>query len=226
MNWIRGLFIAGRHAARDALRSKRTLALIAVAALPLLPLLLTDSNENGNLPAEVFHSAIMLIVFQLVVPFSALLLGVAVIGDEIEGRTITYLYTRPVGRGALYCGRLVGIGAAWSVLFAVMIGFGLLRRPIEAEPIAADVCRPVCIAIAGFWAYFAAFALLRMLLKRALLVGMFYILLVDGFISKTAGMGASKLAIWHHMVVLHLSPYEEYRLRGFVWAQKTIAVVD
>ena len=226
MNRIRGLLIAARHAASDALRSKRTLVLLAVAALPLLPLLLGDADKDGNLPAEVYHTAILLIAYQLVVPFSALLLGVAVIGDEIEGRTITYLYTRPVGRGTLYLGRLLGIGAAWSLLFGLVLGFGLNQRPMSPDPIAPDVWRPVWIGIAGFWAYFAGFAVLRMLLKRALVVGMFYILLVDGFMSKMAGMSVTKLALWHHMVVLHLSPYGEQRVRGFVWAQKTIAVEE
>jgi ABC-type transport system involved in multi-copper enzyme maturation permease subunit len=223
MNRIRGLLIAGRHAASDALRTKRTLVLIAVVALPLLPLLLANADKNGDLPAEVYHTAILLIAYQVVVPFSALLLGVAVIGDEIEGRTITYLHTRPVGRGTLYLGRVLGIGAAWSLLFGLILGFGLHQRPISPDPIPAELWRPVWIGIAGFWAYFTAFAVLRVLLKRALLVGMFYILLVDGFMSKMAGMSVTKLALWHHMVTVDLSPYEDYKLRGFVWAQKTIA---
>lgn len=223
MNSLRALLIAGRHAARDALRGKRLVVLLGIAALPLLLLLLAPLNDAGEVEAETFHTALLMITFQLVVPFSALLLGVAVLGDEIEGRTVTYLFTRPVGRGTLYLGRLLGMGAAWSLVFALILGIGMHARPVEPKPLPADLWRPIAIGIGGFWAYFAAFALLRMLFKRALLTGMFYILIVDGFISKMADIGGVKLSLWHYMAQLHLATYEGERLRGFGFVAKTMA---
>ena len=220
---LRGLFIVAAHAARSVFSGKRLLVLLGLAALPLL-LLLFVPLENGYLPAGAFQWAILMLMLQVTVPVSALLLGVGVIGDEIEGRTITYLFTRPVGRGTLYLGRLLGLGAAWSLLFAVVSTIGLHARPIEPDPVAADLVRPIWIGILGFFAYLSAFAFVRMVFKRALLAGMVYIVALDGAISKAVAIGANKLSIWHYMYLVHIEPYgEARRIPGFRSLARSIA---
>ncbi|MHC4954256.1 MAG: ABC transporter permease [Planctomycetota bacterium] len=221
MTQIRGILLAARHAAIFTLRGKRVLVLAFLCVFPLLVAYLAGM-KHSRMQVDELHTIVLLITYQLVVPFSALLLGVAVLGDEIEGRTITYLFTRPVGRGLLYFGRLVGAGIAYSLLLACTLGAALHIFPIDGVPEGASLWRPVWVGVAGFWVYLSVFACIRTLLKRALVAGMFYVLIVEGFVSKMPQVAASQFSVWHHMMLIHVEPYSPQSYADFPFITQTI----
>jgi ABC-type transport system involved in multi-copper enzyme maturation permease subunit len=200
---LRGFLRAGRHAALTGLRGKRLLVLAFLALLPLLAML---SVGRGGEPIkeQAFHGIFHLLILQFVVPFSALFLGNAVLGDELEGRTVTYLFTRPVDRGLLYLGRFFGTGLSFTVILALLVGAALNAREIALGQPNVDRGLALQLSIAGFWVYFGLFACLRTLLRRALLFGMAYILILDLMISKAPYVGLAKLSIWHQLMVVYL----------------------
>ena len=186
---LNGILLSARHAARSCMRGKRLFALLALVSLPLLLTTATRIFESETMSANEFHGVVLMLMFLFTVPFSALLLGVGVLGDELEGRTVTYLWTRPVGRGWTYLGRYLGSGFGYAVLFVPAMFIALhMQTPAEALG-DVSLLRPIAIGLGGFFVYLALFALLRTLLKKALVAGMFYTLVVDLAVSRMPADG-------------------------------------
>lgn len=202
MMQLHGFLVAARFAALNGLRGKRLAVLLLICVIPILAML-SVGQGSGAVDERAFHIIATMLILQFVVPFCALFLGTSVLGDELEGRTVTYLFTRPVDRGILYLGRLVGTGVSFSILLAVLIWVALRVRTMDADAQRVDPGQVQLLAVAGFWVYFALFAALRTLLKRALLVGMAYIMLLDLMVSKMPYIGIAKLSIWHHLMVIY-----------------------
>jgi len=214
MNQLNGIYLAARYATLGCLKGKRLLALGLLVIVPVVVAALAG-RKTGELTPTAFHNIVLIVAYQFVIPISALLLGVGVLGDELEGRTITYLWTRPVGRGWIHLGRYIGSGVGFSVLFGVAFAAALHIRPVSTELGGVSLGRAVVVGLGGFWVYLAFFACLRTLLKRALVAGMFYVMCVDLFVSKMPGAGAVKLSIWHHLAVIHARTYDLGAARGF-----------
>jgi len=81
----------------------------------------------------------------------------------------------------------------------------------------------IAIGLGGFFVYLALFAALRTLLKRALVAGMFYTLVVDLAVSRMPAVGAAKLSVWHHLMVIHCSAFEMGSSRVTARLVRTIA---
>src|SRR3990172_5810827 len=65
-------------------------------------------------PAQVFGTLMATAVIHFLVVFVTLFYGTALISEELEGKTITYLFTRPVPKPVIMAGKhlaLVWIGA-------------------------------------------------------------------------------------------------------------------
>lgn len=87
---------------RTSLRTKRFWICVVLAAAP--PLIALVAAEDAGATAIAMPLS-MLFVLQIVVPVIGLLLGSAVVTEEVENRTLTYVFTRPVPRAALLLGR-------------------------------------------------------------------------------------------------------------------------
>ena len=195
------LLLVFQHAAWRSLRGKRAFALVFLGVLPPLVTWLYASQQNP-VPLNDSTVLILMALYQFVIPFAALLLGVAVLGDEIEGRTLTYLFTRPLVRPLFFLGRLFGSIAGFGVLLAASTWLTL--RPLAADlglgP--REVMGTIGIALAALAVYTAIFAVLRAFLKHALFVGFLLTFIVEGFLSKLPASGVSKVSVWHHAALL------------------------
>ncbi len=87
---------------RTSLRTKRFWICVVLAAAP--PLIALMAAENAGATAIALPLS-MLFVLQIVVPVIGLLLGSTVVTEEVENRTLTFVFTRPVPRAALLLGR-------------------------------------------------------------------------------------------------------------------------
>ena len=117
----------------EMLWSRRTVFMALVVGLPvLIALVLRVLLELGAPPISVQHSAASgpvifgLMMWGFFVRFSIPVLGVfygtALIADEVEDKTITYLFSRPIPRGAVLFGKYLAYLACtiFVVLPAVM----------------------------------------------------------------------------------------------------------
>src|SRR5215213_4431632 len=102
--------------------------------------------------------------------------------DEVEDRTLTYLFTRPIPRGAVLIGKylaylactgLIVLPSVMLVFFLVMpLGGGGLRAIARGFP---DLLKDLGLLGLGLAVYGAVFAFIGAELKRPLLVGLFFI---------------------------------------------------
>jgi ABC-type transport system involved in multi-copper enzyme maturation permease subunit len=208
MSILSGFLLVWRQAFRQSLRGPRAIGMVLLAAVPLLFATLILAFGDGAPERHQFHVMVLLPYYRFVLPFGALFLGIAVLGDEIEGRTITYLFTRPLPRPVFYLGRLLGYTASFGLLAAASLYVMRLQlgRHVALEP--NQVGGMLLIAFCGFAAYAAFLAVLRALFDKALYIGFFLVALVEWAVASLPASGLSKCSIWHHLAVMHMRMFQ------------------
>jgi ABC-2 type transport system permease protein len=126
----------------------------------------------------------------LLVPVVALVLASAALGDPDEDGTLVYLWLRPVPRH-----RIVGAAAA----AAFTVAWPLVVVPLAITAVAVQggsdlVIGTVASATVGLIAYTGIFTALGLVAKRALVWGLLYIFVWEGFVANAAD-SAARLAI-------------------------------
>jgi ABC-2 type transport system permease protein len=156
--------------------------------LAVLIRLIRASTSFGRLSingAEVagpvlFGMMIWLLYVRFVVPVLGVFYGTALIADEVEDKTITYLFTRPIPRGAVLLGKYLAYLACTSLLIlpsVVLVYF--LITPIGGGSIGRgfpSLLTDLGLLAAGLAAYGAVFAWIGARLKRPLVVGLVFVL--------------------------------------------------
>jgi len=203
MSHLASFALVARHAFAQTLRGKRLLLLLLLVALPVLvSMMITGGRQRPALYDAQMWALVVLL--RGVVPLAALFLGVAVIGDEIEGRTITFLFTRPMPRWILLLGRYAGAAVAFLLLLGLSVtASGMIFSRLIAVD-ARAMAATGSVAAAGFLVYGAFFAVLRLFLQRALLVGFLIGFIIETFIMSMPPGGFGKISIGHHLAVLQV----------------------
>jgi len=213
MELLRATLLLFRTHFRRLFFSKRTAfcALIALAPTGLSCVVL--GFDEGPPPLDVIVFPTWMLMFQIVVPLTSLIMGSAVISEEIDDRTITYLFTRPFPRAALLLGRWL----ATALVLAVVLGVGAVLHTVTVELLAdidvpTEMTRPIVEAsILGGAAYSALFASLGTFLKRPMIVGLGYAFVIEGILANMPGKNQG-LALVHHLRSF-VADYSEH------WAQ-------
>jgi ABC-type transport system involved in multi-copper enzyme maturation permease subunit len=145
--------------------------------------------------SSVFGVMIWLLYIRFIVPVLGVFYGTSLIADEVDDKTITYLFTRPIPRRAVLLGKYLAylVCTALLVLPSVVLVF-FLTVPIGGGRIAASF--PALVAdlgmlLVGLIAYGAVFALVGTRLKRPLVVGLLFtfgweptVLLFPGYLKR------------------------------------------
>ncbi|MFC5176485.1 ABC transporter permease subunit [Nocardioides taihuensis] len=115
----------------------------------------------------------------VVVPLVALLATSGLLAPEIDDGSISYLLAKPISRYTIIASKLV-VSAACVVVFGAvpMLLAGVVLLP--GDPSVA-VGFAVGSVVAG-WAYCALFALLSVMTKHAVVVGLIYLLIWEGLL--------------------------------------------
>jgi ABC-2 type transport system permease protein len=113
------------------------------------------------------------------VPILAVFYGTSLMADEVEDKTITYLFTRPIPRGAVMAGKYLAYLACTIivVLASVVIVFFLVA-PINGGSIAGnfiDMVKDLILLAVGLIAYGALFSWVGAQFKRPLLTGLVFV---------------------------------------------------
>jgi ABC-type transport system involved in multi-copper enzyme maturation permease subunit len=201
MTSLRASLLLARHAFAATLRGRRLLVLLFLAAMPVAVSFLIV-HFHPHVGPDDFLELMLHIVLQAVMPLLALVAGVAVLGDEIDGRTVTYLFTRPIPRPLVFASRFLGGVSGFAVVLgAAAMGCGAAFAPkvgLETRHVVAAGA----VATAGFLAWAAVFAALRAFLRRALFVGFFVAVIFEGMVANLPASGLSKWSVSHHLAVL------------------------
>ena len=127
----------------------------------------------------IFGIIVWLLFIRFIVPMLGVFYGTALIADEVEDKTITYLFSRPIPRGAVLLGKYFAylVCTIFVVLPSLMLVW-LLIVPMGGSlgPSFPDLLKDLGLLAVGLAAYGALFALAGAVLKRPLLIGLIYVL--------------------------------------------------
>ena len=205
----------------EMLWSRRTIFMALVVGAPVLiavVLRLLDAvgapvfQVNGMQMAgpAVFGMMIWFFYLRFTVPVLGVFYGTSLIADEVEDKTITYLFTRPIQRRAVLLGKYLAYLACTVLLVlpSVMIVFFLVV-PTGGSSVAAafpSLLADFVMLIIGLASYGAVFALVGTRLKRPLVVGLVYafgwepaVLLFPGYLKRLTVMYYLQALVTHEM---------------------------
>ena len=164
-------------------------------ATTLKHLFVHTGNSSAIGGVALFGVMIWLLYVHVIIPVLGVFYGTALIADEVDDKTITYLFTRPVPRRAVLIGKYLSYLTCTILLVlpsAVAVFF--LTVPINGG--SAGRAFPLLLAdlgvlAAGLTAYGAVFALVGARLKRPLVIGLVFafgwepgVLLVPGYLKR------------------------------------------
>ncbi len=172
----------------EMLWSRRTIFMLLVVGLPVVgavcfrailaiggPAMVERMHITG--PA-IFGLMIWGAFVRFAVPVLGVFYGTALIADEVEDKTITYLFTRPIPRGAVLAGKyLAYLACTLSVVLPSIMLVWLLVVPVGGSLGAnfPDLVTDLALIAVGLAVYGAVFALIGCTLKRPLLFGLVFV---------------------------------------------------
>jgi len=183
---------------RELLRRRRLLFIGLACSLPLLLTFIWRMWGTEHFGAEqIFTNLVSSLYLSALVYVVGLAFGVPTVHDEVEGRTITYLFTRPVSKIAVYAGRLAAVqllagsllALSLVVCFAVMT-FGNFSA-INLEFLKTYI-NHVWVILLATVVLTGLFAIFGTLFKRPLVWGFLYAFGWEGAVAKFPG----KLQVW------------------------------
>jgi ABC-type transport system involved in multi-copper enzyme maturation permease subunit len=142
----------------------------------------------------IFGLMIWVFYLRFTVPVLGVFYGTSLMADEVEDKTITYLFVRPIRRGAVLLGKYLAYLACtvFVVLPSVMLVY-LLVVPMQGSLGSSfiDLLKDLSLLALGLAVYGALFAFIGAKFKRPLLVGIVFIfgweqaaLLFPGYMKK------------------------------------------
>jgi ABC-type transport system involved in multi-copper enzyme maturation permease subunit len=160
----------------------------------------------------LFGVLMWLLFVRFVVPVLGVFYGTSLMADEVDDKTITYLFTRPVSRASILFGKyLAYLACVVLLLLPAIIVIYFLVVPVggsigQGFPYLAADLGMVAVGVA---AYGAVFAFVGAWLKRPLIVGLVFafgweqtVLLVPGYLKRLT------VAYYLQGLVPHAMPQE------------------
>lgn len=171
----------------EMLWSRRTIFMALVVGAPvMLAVVLRIVDAAGVAPlringvrvggAGIFGLLIWVVFLRFIVPVLGVFYGTSLVADEVDDKTITYLFTRPIQRGAVVLGKYAAylVCTAFVVLPSVMIVYFLLVPLAEISATFGQLLADLGMLAVGLSVYGALFAFIGAWLKRPLLVGLVF----------------------------------------------------
>ncbi len=204
-------------AVRRARRGRVVWMAMVMLALAVVAALITLATDYGGI--AFFKSTLELFVRYLT-PFIMALLASQAVAEEVQGKTITYLFSRPMPRWVLplgkYLSSLVIAVPLLCVALTLVYVIGLLGYPdeIAAElPALARGLAAVCLGAVLFGAVSTAFG--TMITGYPFVVNLIFLLVVEGGLALVPG--------WTKIVAMtvHLRA-----VAGIYTAEQTLTISD
>src|SRR4030095_2355840 len=158
----------------------------------------------------IFGMMIWLLYIRFIVPVLGIFYGTALSADEVDDKTITYLFTRPIPRSAVLLGKYLAylVCTVLLVLPSVVLVYFLIV-PTGGGGIAAafpSLVTDLGMLAVGLAAYGAVFALVGPRWKRPLVVGLVFafgwepaVLLFPGYLKRATVAYYMQALVTHEM---------------------------
>ena len=186
-SFMRGAWRVFELSLGEMLWSRRTIFLAIVVGCPVLvAAVIRIVDSVGIVPfrldgrrmdyTAIFGTMIWLLFLRFIVPVLGVFYGTSLIADEVEDKTITYLFTRPIRRSAVLVGKYLAylVCTILVVLPGVMLVYFLI---VPFRQIGASfhlLLIDLGLLAIGLAAYGGLFALVGTTLKRPLVAGLVF----------------------------------------------------
>lgn len=171
----------------EMLWSRRTIFMALVVGGPVLLALIVKGVEmfgmsalrvNGQRVAGfgIFGMIIWWLFLRFIVPVLGVFYGTALMADEVEDKTLTYLFTRPISRGAVLVGKYLAYLACTMlvVLPSVMLVYFMLVPLSQLPGTFGSLLTDLGLLALGLAVYGAVFAFVGAFFKRPLVIGLVF----------------------------------------------------
>lgn len=214
---------------RQLLGRRRTLLLVLLSTLPVL--LAIAFRAAGETAIEPFTRRVFdTISITILLPLVAILFGSGAFGAEIDDGTIVYLLAKPLSRWAVVAGKALS-AAAVAILLTVastaLAGF-IDLVPAGNDGVLATEAQVLAMVV-GSVCYVSLFLALSLFTRRALVIGVGYMLVWEGALSVLLP-GIANLSIRQYALgasaAIYSLPVQEARLSaetGFILAGVLVA---
>src|SRR6187402_1667420 len=168
----------------EMLWSRRTIFMALIVGSPVLVALVARIVQSAGIAplrvngvqvdaVSMFGAIIWILFLWFIVPVLGVFYGTSLIADEVDDKTITYLFTRPLRRGAVLLGKYLAYLACTTlvVLPSVMIVYFMLVPLRDVARSFPSLVTDLGILAIGIAAYGALFTMVGAWLKRPLVVG-------------------------------------------------------
>ena len=178
----------------EMLWSRRTIFMALVVGAPVLIALLLrvlvglgapilEDHETRTTTVRmtgpaIFGLMIWVVYLRFIVPVLGVFYGTSLMADEVEDKTITYLFTRPIRRGAVIVGKYIAyLACTVCVVLPSVILVYLLVVPMRGSLGGSfiDLVKDLVLLALGLAVYGAVFAFVGAKFTRPLLVGLVFI---------------------------------------------------
>jgi len=194
------------------LKSRRTLVIGLLSVLPAVgaaagaALVLSGIASHEVTGFEIYGYIITGIYLYVMLVMVTLFYGTALVSDELEDKTLTYLLMRPVPKATIYLGKYLAYLVAGSLLLIPSAALCFLIT-MTADPVGEAVhhlpvlLQDLGVLALGILSYGALYALLGAVSKRPVFVGLLFALVWETAVTFIPGY-LSKLTIKHYLTSL------------------------
>jgi len=171
----------------EMLWSRRTIFMAIVVGAPVFVALVVRVVHSLGIPplringsvvdaASIFGALILGPFLRFIIPILGVFYGTSLIADEIEDKTITYLFTRPLRRSAILVGKYVAYLACTTlvVLPSIVLVYFLIVPLAQVAASFRSLVIDLGLLAIGLAAYGALFALVGVVVKRPLVASLIF----------------------------------------------------
>jgi ABC-type transport system involved in multi-copper enzyme maturation permease subunit len=194
-------------------KSKKTKVFYLLSSIPVIMALLVKFGQvfsiQSNLSGTyVFSNIIMTFYLQFIILILALFFGTSVCSEELEGRTLPYLSTRPISKSSFILGKY----AAYTLLTIVMTVVGVVLcffilnlNKLGDLSIYKILFRDTAVLVLGLICYTSFFTFIGTFIKRSIMFGLIFSFGWENVIQYFPG-STQRFAIVHYLKSLLPSP--------------------
>jgi len=198
--------------------SRRSLMMAILLGLPIVFALVYRIFLAAKLPQhlsgfDLYGVVIAFYYVRNVLPLAALFYATALIADEVEGKTLTYLLTRPIRRTAILAGKYAAYlvtTLALSLPAAVLTFFLLVTARGWSGVGAAvpDLFRDLGVMALTLAVYGAFFTLLGVALRRPVIPGLLFLFVWELAANLPGYLPRITITAWLRSLIRHRPAHE------------------
>jgi ABC-2 type transport system permease protein len=199
--------------------SRRSLLMALLVGLPVVLAVVyrivvaADIPNRAVPPIDLYGLVVAIFWVRNVLPLMALFHATSLIADEIEGKTLTYLLTRPLTRTSILAGKFAAYLASSLAITlpAVVLTFFIVVTARGWSGVGAsvpDLFRDLGVMALTLLVYGAFFTLLGVLLRRPVIPGLLFLFGWELLANLPGYLPRFTLTAWLRSLIQHRPPVE------------------